>query len=226
MNADEIEAAWSAVDRYVDSRLVPEDEALRLAVADANAAGLPPIQVSPSQGKLLHLLARLAGAHRILEVGTLAGYSTIWLARALPPGGRLVTLEIDAQHVEVARRNLARAGVGDHVEVVLGDARASLRRLVDDRAEPFDLVFIDADKPSNVAYLEAALRLVRPGALIVVDNVVREGGILDAESADPSVVGTRALFEAVAREPRLSATAVQTVGVKGWDGFLLARVER
>lgn len=211
---------WSAVDRYIADRLLgPEDATAAILAANA-AADLPDIDVSPAQGKMLHLLARMAGARRILEVGTLGGYSTAWLARALAPGGRLVTLEIDPHHAAVARRNLAEAGLADRVEVIVGPAVDSLAGL----DGTFDLVFIDADKPSNVAYLAEALRLSRAGTTIIVDNVVREGGILDAGSDDPRVRGTRALFNAVAAEPRLSATAIQTVGAKKWDGFLLAIV--
>jgi len=187
----------------------------------ANAAGgLPDIDVSPAQGRMLHLLARMAGARRILEVGTLGGYSTIELARALPDNGELVTLEIDSHHADVARANVAAAGLQDRVAVITGPALDSLATL----DGPFDFVFIDADKENNAAYVDHAIRLSRPGTTIAVDNVIREGGILDAASEDPRVQGTRALFEMVAADPRLTATAVQTVGVKKWDGFLLAVV--
>ena len=211
---------WSAVDGYIADRLIGPGDAPGAILAANTAANLPEIDVSPAQGKMLHLLARMAGARRILEVGTLGGYSTAWLARALPPDGRLVTLEIDPHHAAVARRNMAEAGLADRVEVIEGPALESLARL--DGA--FDLVFIDADKPSNLAYLGEALRLSRAGTTIIVDNVVREGGILDADSDDPRILGTRALFDAVGAEPRLSATAIQTVGAKKWDGFLLAVV--
>ncbi|WBH16487.1 O-methyltransferase [Sphingomonas radiodurans] len=213
------DAAWTAVDDYIVDRLIPNDPAF---VRDANAAaGLPDIDVSPAQGKFLHLLARSVGARRILEIGTLGGYSTIWFARAVGEGGRVVSLEINPHHAAVAVSNLAAAGVGDQVSVLVGPAVETLARL----DGVFDLVFIDADKPSNVAYLHEGLRLSRPGTVIVCDNVVREGDVLDTASDDPRVIGTRALFEAVAAEPRLSATAVQTVGTKKWDGFLIALVD-
>lgn len=213
---------WSAVDAFVAGHLLGADDALDAALAANGAAGLPEIDVAPVQGKLLQLLAGIKDARRILEIGTLGGYSTIWLARALPDGGRLVSLEIDPHHAEVARGNVARAGLANLVDIRVGPAVDSLAAMTGE--EPFDFVFIDADKPSNVAYLRAALALSRPGTAIVVDNVVREGGVLDADSDDPRVRGTRALFEAVAAEPRLSATAIQTVGAKKWDGFLLAVV--
>ena len=211
---------WAAVDDYIAAHLLGEDPALAGALAANAAAGLPDIDVSPPQGRMLELMARMTGARRILEVGTLGGYSTICLARALPEGGRLVTLEIDPHHAEVARRNLKAAGVADKVEVIVGPARDTLATL----QGAFDFIFIDADKPSNALYLKEALRLSRPGTAILVDNVVREGAVLDPGSDDPRVSGTRALFEAIAAEPRLSATAVQTVGAKKWDGFVLALV--
>ncbi|OQW41989.1 MAG: methyltransferase [Proteobacteria bacterium SG_bin5] len=214
---------WSAVDEYIDAKLLGDDPVLAEVLAVNAAAGLPPIDVSPAQGKLLHLLARAASAGRILEIGTLGGYSTIWLARALPEDGNLVTLELDPHHAEVARANLARAGLAERVTIIVGPALASLASL--ERA-PFDLVFIDADKENGAAYVRAALDgLTRPGGLIIVDNVVREGGVLDAMSDDPRIIGTRALFDYVGSEPRLSATAVQTVGAKNWDGFLIAVVD-
>lgn len=213
-----------AVDAFLE-RLVVQDAALLEADAAPAREGLPAIQVSALQGALLGLLTAAAGARRALEIGTLAGYSTIWLARALRgPGAYLLSLEIDAHHAAVARRSLARAGVADVAEVRVGPAADSLRALVAERVEPFDVVFIDADKPSNVGYLEAALALTRPGSLIVVDNVVRAGAVADPRAADPSAVGSRALVERVAREPRLAATAIQTVGRKGHDGLLIARV--
>jgi len=215
---------WDRVDDYIARHLLGSDPALEAALAANAAGGLPAIDVSAPQGKMLHLFARMAGARRILEVGTLGGYSTIWLARALPEDGRLVTLELEPHHAEVARANIARAGLADRVDVRVGPAIESLDAMIAAGEGAFDLVFIDADKPSNTAYLTAALALTRPGSTIVVDNVVREGGVLDAGSDDPRVQGTRALFEAVAAEPRLSATAVQTVGTKTWDGFLLAVV--
>jgi predicted O-methyltransferase YrrM len=219
------EAGWQAVDAYIAGKLLGDDPALEAALAANAEAGLPPIDVSPPQGKMLHLLARGCGARRILEVGTLGGYSTIWLARALGPGGRLVTLEIDPRHAEVARANIARAGLADRVEVRVGPAIESLAAMLAAGEPAFDLIFIDADKPSNPAYVEAALGLARPGTLILVDNVVRGGQVLDAASTDDRVTGTRVLFDLLATEPRLSATAVQTVGGKKWDGFVLAIVE-
>ena len=217
-----VDPRWAAVDAYVGERLLPPDAALSATLAANAAAGLPEIDVSAAQGRMLHLLARMAGARRILEVGTLGGYSTIELARALPADGRLVSLEIDPAHAAVARANIARAGLDDRVEVRVGAGADLLAAMTDE--PPFDFVFIDADKPSNVTYLRETLRLVRPGAAIVVDNVVRDGEVVDPDSDDPRVLGTRALFDAVAAEPRLRATAVQTVGAKGWDGFLLAIV--
>lgn len=216
---------WAAVDLYIGNRLIGSDVALDAALAANAAADLPPIDVSAAQGKMLHLLARMTGARRILEVGTLGGYSTIWLARALPEGGRLITLEIDAHHAAVATTNIARAGLGERVEVRVGPAIDALSAMVAANERAFDLVFIDADKPANVDYLRAAIALSRPGTAIIVDNVVREGAIVDPDHDDPRVQGTRALFDAVAAEPRLSATAVQTVGDKKWDGFLLAIVD-
>lgn len=218
------EANWVAVDDYVARHLLGGDTALAATLAANAAGGLPDIDVSPPQGKMLHLLARMAGAHRILEVSTLGGYSTIWLARALPEDGRLVTLELEPHHAEVARANIARAGFADRVEIRVGPAVETLAAMIGAGEGPFDFVFIDADKPSNVAYLNAAIALSRPGTTIIVDNVVRAGGVLDTASDDPRVAGTRALFEAVGAHPRLSATAVQTVGGKKWDGFLLAIV--
>jgi predicted O-methyltransferase YrrM len=215
---------WSAVDRYLGELLIPADPALDAALEASAAAGLPPIAVSAPQGKLLHLLARLHGARRILEVGTLGGYSTIWLARALPPGGRLVTLELSATNAEVARANVARAGLADAVDVRVGPALETLPRLAEEGGAPFDLVFIDADKPSTAEYFEWALALTRPGSVIVVDNVVRDGALADAASADASVQGMRRFVERLAAEPRVSATGIQTVGGKGYDGFVLALV--
>jgi predicted O-methyltransferase YrrM len=211
---------WSDVDTYLAGLLVGPDPALDAALAANAAAALPAIDVTALQGKLLHLLARATGARRILEVGTLGGYSTIWLARALPPDGRLVTLEVDPRHAQVARGNLAHAGIDGLVELVEGPALDTLPGLTG----PFDMVFVDADKPSNPAYLEHALRLTRPGSMIVVDNVVRGGRLLDAGSDDPTVRGSRGLVEMLAAEPRVSATVLQTVGAKGHDGFALALV--
>ena len=213
------------VDEYFDGLLVKSDPILEATLAAGLAAGMPQIQVSPTQGKFLHLLARIQGARRVLEVGTLAGYSTIWLGRALPPDGRLVSLELDPRHAEVARTNLRRAGLDTIAEVVVGPAVDSLAALVDESVEPFDLVFIDADKERNPDYVTWALRLSHPGSVIIVDNVVRQGRVVDAENRDPNITGTRRMFEIIAQEPRLEATAVQTVGLKGYDGFAVLRVK-
>jgi predicted O-methyltransferase YrrM len=218
-------ADWPAVDAYISDRLLGEDRPLTDALAANAAAGLPAIDVSPAQGKFLHLLARAVGARRILEVGTLGGYSTIWLARAVPAGGALITLEIEPRHAEVARGNLDRAGVGDKVDVRVGPALDTLAALKAAKDSDFDFVFIDADKENNANYVAAALDLARPGALIVVDNVIREGRVLDATSEDSMVQGTRQLFDMLADEPRLESTAIQTVGVKKWDGFVIAVVK-
>jgi predicted O-methyltransferase YrrM len=215
---------WTAVDRYVDDLLVGHDAALEAALKASAQAGLPAINVAPSQGKLLNLLARVLGARAILEIGTLGGYSTIWLARALPADGRLVTLEIDATHAEVARANIAHAGLSQRVQLRLGPALDTLAQLAAERAGPFDLTFIDADKPNIPAYFKWALQLSRPGSLIVVDNVVRDGAVIEAASLDASVQGVRRLNELMASEPRVSATTIQTVGAKGYDGFALALV--
>ncbi|MFF2776433.1 O-methyltransferase [Streptomyces sp. NPDC058052] len=215
---------WNDIDAYLTGLLVPADEALTAALADSAAAGLPEIAVAPNQGKLLNLLARIQGARRILEIGTLGGYSTIWLARALPGDGRLITLEYDPRHAEVARANLDRAGLADRVEVRTGPALDTLPLLAEEGAGPFDLVFVDADKVNNPHYVSWALELSRPGTLIVVDNVVRGGRVATEDPADPAVTGTRAMFDLVANEPRLDATAIQTVGSKGHDGLLIARV--
>jgi predicted O-methyltransferase YrrM len=217
--------SWAEVDHYIADKLIGEDPALDAALAANKAAGLPPIDVSPPQGKMLHLLVRLTNTRRIVEVGTLGGYSTIWMARALPPGGRLVTLEIDPRTAGVARSNIERAGVADRVEIVVAPARDTLERMIADGAEPFDLFFIDADKESNADYLRLAVRLARPGALIIVDNVVRDGRVIDPDSGNSMVEGTRRLYDALAATPGVSATAIQTVGLKGWDGFILARVD-
>ena len=212
------------VDAYLSGLFVGDDAVLERALERSAAAGLPPIAVSPVQGKLLHLLARVRGARRILEVGTLGGYSTIWLARALPHDGALITLEIDPEHAAVARENLAAAGLGELVTVEVAPALQTLDRLVDSGAQPFDLIFIDADKPNNPNYLRRALDLSRPGTLIVLDNVVRGGAVADSRSRDPNVIGTRKALEMMASDPRLQATALQTVGQKGYDGFALALV--
>ncbi|MBJ9621842.1 O-methyltransferase [Burkholderia multivorans] len=215
---------WNRVDAYFSSTLVPSDDVLDAALAASEAAGLPAINVAPNQGKLLQLLATIRGARRILEVGTLGGYSTIWLARALPPGGRLVTLELNPAHAAVATQNIARAGFADVVSVVVGSAKDSLARLIADGEAPFDFIFIDADKDNNRAYLDAALKLSRPGTVIVVDNVVRRGRVADPDNRDPDVVGVREGFARIVAEPKLTTTAVQTVGQKGWDGFSISIV--
>ncbi|MFF5441195.1 O-methyltransferase [Streptomyces achromogenes] len=216
---------WVDVDDYFTSHLSPDDEALRAALRDSETAGLPPIAVTAAQGKLLHLLALTQGARHVLEIGTLGGYSTIWLGRALPEDGRLVTLEYNAKHADVAVRNISRAGLERIVEVRVGPALESLPKLADENPAPFDLVFIDADKANNRRYVEWALKLTRAGSLIILDNVVREGRVADARSTEPDVVGTRAALELIASHPRLSGTAIQTVGLKGYDGFALARVQ-
>lgn len=221
----EPDPAWTAADDFIADHLLGEDQVLAATLAANAAAGLPDIDVSPAQGRMLHLFARMSGARRILEIGTLGGYSTICLARALPVDGRLVTLELEPGHAEVARANIAHAGLADRVDIRVGSAVDTVSAMITAGEAPFDLIFIDADKPSNVAYLQASLALSRPGTTIIVDNVVREGGVLDADSDDPRIIGTRALFAAVAAEPRLTATAVQTVGAKKWDGFLLAVVQ-
>jgi predicted O-methyltransferase YrrM len=217
-------ARWTEVDAYLDATVVRPDEALVSALEASAAAGLPPISVTPAQGKLLQMLARMVDARRVLEVGTLGGYSAIWMARALPPDGRLVTLEIDAKHAHVAEANLARAGLGDVVDVRVGPALETLPVLAQSGAGPFDLVFIDADKPSTADYFAWAMRLTRPGSVVIVDNVVRGGAIVDARSDDPNVAGTRRVLEAIGAEPRVSATVLQTVGAKGYDGFAVALV--
>jgi len=218
------EELWTKVDEYLAERLIPADAALT-AAREANAeAKLPAIDVSPTQGKFLYLLAKIQNARRILEVGTLGGYSTIWLARALPEVGRLITLEIEKRHADVALKNIERAGVAGKVELRLAPAAESLAKLVKEGTEPFDFIFIDADKPNNPVYLEWALRLARVGTIVVVDNVIREGAIVDEKSEDASVKGTRRLFDLIAANPKLDATALQTVGSKGYDGFVVAVV--
>ena len=213
---------WTAVDDYITGFLVPADPALDGAQEASRAAGLPPISVSAAQGKFLHLLARIQGARRILEVGTLGGYSTIWLARALPQGGRVVTLEFDPKHADVARANITRAGLSDAVDIRVGRAIDTLPTLAG--GTPFDLVFIDADKPSTTDYFQWALKLSRKGSVIVVDNVVRNGRVVDP-SGDEDALGMRKFLAVLGAERRVSATAVQTVGVKGYDGFAIAVVD-
>jgi predicted O-methyltransferase YrrM len=215
---------WEAVDQYLTDLLVRPESALNAALADAAKAGLPAISVTPSQGKLLNLLARLQGARKILEIGTLAGYSTIWLARALPPGGRLVALEVDPVSAEIARTNIARAGLANVVDLRLGPALETLPRLATEDSGPFDLIFIDADKVNYPEYLLWALRLSRRGSVIVADNVIRDGAIDDAASSDANVQAVRRFNDLLAAEPRIAATVIQTVGSKGYDGFAFALV--
>jgi predicted O-methyltransferase YrrM len=215
---------WTAVDRYITDLLIPRDAILDAALESSRAAELPPINVSPTQGKLLHILARAQGARRILELGTLGGYSTIWLARALPQGGRLVTLEANAKHAEVARQNIARSGLTQLVELRLGSALDSLKQMVAAGDAPFDFIFIDADKPGYPDYLIWTLKLSRPGTMIIADNVVRNAKVINSSSDDPNVQGIRRFNEVLATEPRLTATTIQTVGSKGYDGFTLALV--
>jgi predicted O-methyltransferase YrrM len=216
---------FDAVDAFVGQTLAVDDEALRGAVADAEAAGLPAIQVSPAQGRLLTILARLVGARQILEFGTLGGYSTILLARGMEEGGRLITLELDSAHAEVARQSIERAGFADAVEIRVGPALETLPTLAAEDAGPFDLVFIDADKPSTPEYFAWSLERTRSGGLIVADNVVRGGGLGEADSGNPAFEAQRRLHEELSREPRIEATTLQTVGVKGYDGFTIARVK-
>jgi len=215
---------WTEVDDYIVEHLIADDPDLAAAGSASADAGLPPIAVSPAQGKLLHLLARIHGARRILEVGTLGGYSTIWLARALPDNGRLVTLELDPRYAQVAAANVERAGLAGLIDIRVGPAIDTLRELVAGGGDPFDLVFIDADKARTPDYFALALELTRPGAVIVVDNVVRDGALVDADSQDPIVLGGRRFHEMLAAEPRVTATTIQTVGSKGYDGFTLALV--
>jgi predicted O-methyltransferase YrrM len=215
------EQQWSDVDQYLVSLLAPSDEALDNALRDSDAAGLPKINVAPNQGKLLTLLATIQGAHRILEIGTLGGYSTIWLARALPDNGTLISLELEPHHADVARKNLERAGLASRVEIRVGPAPASMRQLIDEGVEPFDFIFIDANKEGYPEYLELSFPLSRPGTVIFADNVVRKGEVANPQSADPLVQGVRSFLQLAAADHRLRGTAVQTVGSKGYDGFAL-----
>ena len=215
---------WTAVDRYINELFIPSDPVLEAALHASVEAGLPLIQVSPPQGKLLHLLVRMQGARQILEIGTLGGYSAIWMARALPPGGRLLTLEADPKHAELARSNFARAGLTHAIEIKLGPALHTLPQLVTEGRGTFDLVFIDANKSTMAEYFDWALKLSRPGSVIISDNVIRDGEVIDAESKDEDVQGVRRFNERVAAEPRVSVTQIQTVGSKGYDGFALAVV--
>ena len=216
---------WGRVDDYIVDKLVDEDAVLSDALAANAAAGLRPIDVSAAQGKFLHLLVRMSGARRVLEVGTLGGYSTIWMAKALPADGSIVTLEYEPHHADVARRNIERAGLSDRVTVRVGAAADTLSALAAEKPEPFDFVFIDADKPSNTIYLDWAVKLSRPGTVIVLDNVVRDGQLVNSESRDPNVLGSRGAFDLIAANSRLSATALQTVGAKGYDGCAVMIVD-
>lgn len=215
---------WSAVDDYVVENLLPADTVLEAALRSNRDRGLPAIDVSPAQGKLLYLLARMNKAKRILEIGTLGGYSSIWLARALPEDGRLVTLELDPHHADVARINFRMAGLADRIDLRVGPALQSLEDLGKEGVLPFDLVFIDADKPNNPNYLRWAMKLSKPGTVIMCDNVIRDGAVLDTGGQDPNVEGARAAFSFMAKEAGLEATAIQTVGAKGYDGFAVAIV--
>jgi len=225
MDSGNSQELWNAVDEYIGD-VVRADSSLAAALEASTAAGLPAIAVSPSQGKLLYLMARVQGARRVLEVGTLGGYSTIWMAQALPPDGRLVTIEIDPKHAEVARGNVVAAGLGDIVDVRVGRALDVLPRIAEEERVPFDFIFIDADKQNIPAYFEWALKLSRNGSLIVVDNVVRNGDVLDAASDDASVIGVRRLNSMLEADTRVTATTIQTVGIKGYDGFTVALVTR
>jgi predicted O-methyltransferase YrrM len=215
---------WTAVDRYINDRLVPSDDVLDAALEASARAGLPSIHVTPNQGKLLMLLAQLQGARNILEIGTLGGYSTIWLARGLQAGGRLITLEVDPRFAEIARANFARAGLSNVIDLRLGRALDVLPQLAAEDRDPFDMIFIDADKPSTADYFQWAVRLSRPGGLIIVDNVVRSGAVIDETSSDDNVQGVRRFYDLLVAEQRVTATAIQTVGSKGYDGFAIAVV--
>ena len=220
------EKAWSKMDEYIGEQLLADADPIFEQVLRANATGgLPSIDVSPAQGKFLNLMVRISGARQILEIGTLGGYSTIWMAKALPAGGSLISLEFAPKHAAVAKDNLARAGLLDRTEVRVGPALDSLPKLAAEKKAPFDLIFIDADKPNNPHYLEWAIKLSRPGTVIILDNVVRDGRVVDATSTDPTVVGTRAAFDLLKGHPRVDSTALQTVGAKGWDGFVLGVVK-
>ena len=215
---------WSEVDNWFADQLIGSDDALAHAIAESERAGLRAINVSPNQGKLLHLLARISGARNILEIGTLGGYSSIWLARALPPDGRLITLELDPGSAAVARANFKFAGVDKLIDVRVGNALETLPQIADEKPDPFDLVFVDADKESNPHYFEWALKLTRPGSVIVIDNVVRHGRVIDKTDIEADITGVRRVVEMVAAESRVTATTIQTVGVKNYDGFLIALV--
>lgn len=218
--------SWSAVDSYIAENLLPADTVLEAALRSNRSGGLPAIDVSPAQGKLLYLLAKMNNARRILEIGTLGGYSTIWLARALPADGRVVTLELEQRHADIAQINFKMAKVSKRIDLRVGPALKSLEEIGREKSEPFDLVFIDADKPNNPNYLDWAMRLSRPGTVIVCDNVIRDGAVIDGKSGDANVEGARAAFSFMANDKRLEATAIQTVGVKGYDGFAIAVVRQ
>jgi predicted O-methyltransferase YrrM len=221
---DFVDKIWAEVDDYLASLLAPHDPALTHAIDANREAGLPAIDVPPVLGKFLEVIIRIAGARRVLEIGTLGGYSTIWMARALPPDGLLMTLELEPRHAEIARANLEVAGVMDRVQIRVGKALETLRELHESDAAPFDLVFIDADKEGLPEYLEWSLKLARPGTVIIADNVVRDGNVVDADTTDPRVRGVQRFLEIASKEPRLSATAIPTVGARGYDGFALAVV--
>ncbi|AWP30824.1 methyltransferase [Paenibacillus sp. Cedars] len=216
---------WGKVDDYVTERLIPYDEVLEQVLLANREAGLPEIDVSPAQGKLLNVIARIKGAKRILEIGTLGGYSTIWMARAIGPEGKLISLELDPFHAQVAKSNVALAGLEDRVEIRVGDALVQLEQLAKEKAEPFDLVFIDADKPSNPNYMKWALQFSRPGTVVISDNVIRDGEVIDHHSTDPRVQGIRKFMDMLSGEPAISGTAIQTVGSKGYDGFYIGIVQ-
>ena len=218
------EKQWTEVDQYFSGKLLPNDAVLESALETSATAGLPAISVSPNQGKFLQILAQIAGARSVLEIGTLGGYSTIWLARGLGAGGRIITLEVDANHAKVAELNVLRAGFQDVVEVRVGNALETLPQLAAEGHGPFDLIFIDADKQNNSTYFEWSLKLSRPGTLIVVDNVVRDGAVTDPESSDSSVQGVRRFIDLLGGESRASGTVIQTVGIKGYDGFAIVLV--
>jgi len=215
---------WTEIDNFFSDALIPRDRVLESVLESSRAAGLPAINVSPNQGRLLEMLARILNAHSILEIGTLGAYSTIWLARGMQAGGRLITLEADPEHAAVARANIARAGLQNAVELRLGSASDTLPQISAERRGPFDLIFIDADKKNIPSYFEWALRLSRPGSVIVVDNVVRDGRVIDSKSDDPDIQGVRRFIEMLGANATVSGTAIQTVGVKGYDGFAIVRV--
>ena len=219
------EALWAKVDAYIEERLVPSDAVLSAVLAANAAAGLPAIDVSAAQGRFLEILVRMTRARRVLEIGTLGGYSTLWMARGLPPDGSIVTLEAEPLHVEVARGNFEAAGQGDRIRIVAGAAAEQLPILAAESPAPFDFIFIDADKPNNPIYLDWALKLSRPGSVIVLDNVIRDGKVIEPNHPDPRVQGTQAAFDLIGSESRLTATALQTVGEKGWDGFAIMIVD-